>query len=467
MPLTKVEGPSANAITTTAITVADLSVNTASTSTLTSQAFVSTFVAGETLALNDAVYVEPTLTQGTAGRVYKMDADVLVKSTQAVFVGFALATASAGANVAVQTAGVVPGFSGLTAGALYYASATAGAITATKPLHPLPVGLAISATQIFVNVRKREQEESENVTAVYGYAMGGSTGAVVTSVEKLTFSTGIFSSSAVSALSVARESRGLSDTSVYGYAIGGYDGVPSYVSTTDRIAFSTGATAASSISAPSSTQAWTQNFSDGSVYGYVLGGVSSSGSQHINVLGFRLTFATSIMAASTVSNLSLARYSGAGISDASVYGYALGGWTGGSPPSAVTDRTTFSTSITAASTVSNLSQGRYFVSGLSDGAVYGYAAGGYTTASVTTGDRITFSTGATAASTGNNLSAARYDTTTFSDGTTYGYSAGGYSTARMTTTDRTTFATSTTAAYTTGNMLTARNAAAGLSDGAV
>ena len=460
--LTKLQGALFGNVTATSLT----SNAVTASNTVTSQIYAVSLTAGETLAALDVVYLEPTLTQGTAGRVYKMDADVLIKSTQAMFVGFALAAASAAANVSVQISGIVSGFTGLTTGAMYYASSTAGAITATKPLHPLPVGIAISTTQLLINTRKREQEESENVSAVYGYAMGGNTGATVTSVEKLTFSTGIFSSSSVSAISVARESRGLSDTSIYGYAVAGYDGA-SYISTTDRIAFSTGATAASSISAPSSTQAWTQNFSDGSIYGYVLGGVSSSGSQYINVLGFRLTFATSITAASTASNLSLARYSGAGISDASVYGYALGGWTGSSPPSSVTDRTTFSTSTTAASTVSNLSQGRYFVSGLSDGAVYGYAAGGYTTAVVATGDRITFSTGVTAASTGNNLSAARYDTTTFSDGNTYGYSAGGYSTARMTTTDRTTFATSTTAAYTTGNMLTARNSAAGLSDGAV
>lgn len=41
-------------------------------------------------------------------------------------------------------------------------------------------------------------------------------------------------------------------------------------------------------------------------------------------------------------------------------------------------------------------------------AEYGYFAGGYTTAVVTTADRITFSTGTTAAFTAANLSQARY-----------------------------------------------------------
>ena len=142
--LTKLQGASFGNVTATSVTSNTVVVS----NTSMTQVYAVTLTAGETLAALDAVYLEPTLTQGTAGRVYKMDADVLVKSTQAFFVGFALAAASAAANVAVQTAGVVSGFTGLTTGAMYYASATAWAITATKPLHPLPVGIAISTTQI-------------------------------------------------------------------------------------------------------------------------------------------------------------------------------------------------------------------------------------------------------------------------------------------------------------------------------
>ena len=50
-----------------------------------------------------------------------------------------------------------------------------------------------------------------------------------------------------------------------------------------------------------------------------------------------------------------------------VYGYALGGYTGGYVATA--DRITFSTSATAASTTSNLSQVRQGPVGFSDGAV--------------------------------------------------------------------------------------------------
>jgi hypothetical protein len=81
----------------------------------------------------------------------------------------------------------------------------------------------------------------------------------------------------------------------------------------------------------------------------------------------RITFSTSVTAASTVSNLSLARSVAAGVSDGAVYGYAMGGYTGAVV--ATTDRITFSTSVTAASTVSNLSLARYYGAGVSDGAV--------------------------------------------------------------------------------------------------
>ena len=103
--LTKLQGALFGNVTATSLT----SNAVTASNTVTSQIYAVSLTAGETLAALDVVYLEPTLTQGTAGRVYKMDADVLVKSTQAFFVGFALAAASAAANVAVQTAGVVSG----------------------------------------------------------------------------------------------------------------------------------------------------------------------------------------------------------------------------------------------------------------------------------------------------------------------------------------------------------------------
>ena len=458
--LTKLQGTSFGNVTATSITSNTVTVS----NTTTSQVYAVSLTAGETLAALDAVYLEPTLTQGTAGRVYKMDADVLIKSTQAMFVGFALAAASAAANVNIQISGVVSGFTGLTTGAMYYASSTAGAITATKPLHPLPVGIAISTTQLLINTRKREQEESENVSAIYGYSLGGNSGTIVATADRITFSTGATAASTASNLSGIRYGgASVSDTTIYGYTLGGWSGAT--VTTADRIAFATSVTAASAVSNLSGTRYASSGVSDGAIYGYAMGGDSTGSAAGVATTD-RITFSTSITATNTASNLSQVRWYAIPVSDASVYGYALGGNTGAAV--ATGDRITFSTGATAASTVSNLSQARHQGGGLSDGVTYGYALGGYTGAGVATADRITFSTSVTAASTASNLSQARYAVTAgASDGATYGYSLGGYTTAYVATADRTTFSTSVTAAYTAANLSQARAYLAGISDGAV
>ena len=429
---------------------------------VTSRGLAVSLVAGETVAARDVVYVAPTLTAGTAGRVYKMDADVLVAGSQSFFVGFATAAASAAANVVIQLSGVVSGFSGLTAGAIYYASGTAGAITLTKPLHPFPVGMAISATELVINTgNRRETEQSENASAVYGYAMGGYSTAAVATTDRITFSTSVTAASTISNLSQARlQLPGVSDGAVYGYAMGGDTAADPPVATTDRITFSTSVTAASTVSNLTGIRRGAAGVSDGAIYGYAMGGYSGGYLATTD----RITFSTSVTAASTISNLSAVRYAVVGVSDGSVYGYAMGG---GDPASLITDRITFSTSVTAASTVSNLSQARYVVAGVSDGAVYGYAMGGRTTAAVATTDRITFSTSVTAANTASNLSGVRNSAAGVSDGAVYGYAMGGSTGNSVAITDRITFSTSVTAASTVSNLSTIRQGPAGVSDGAV
>jgi hypothetical protein len=148
------------------------------------------------------------------------------------------------------------------------------------------------------------------------------------------------------------------------------------------------------------------------------------------------------------------------------YGYFAGGFTGARVTTA--DRITFSTGTTAAFTAANLSQARNGVSGLSDKSTYGYFAGGDTGQPVVTADRITFSTGTTAAFTAANLSQARGGLAALSDGSTYGYFAGGFTTnliPTVATADRIIFSTGTTAAFTAANLSSAKFAVVGLSDG--
>ena len=249
---------------------------------------------------------------------------------------------------------------------------------------------------------------------------------------------------------------------VYGYAMGGETGVT--VATTDRITFSTSVTAASTVSNLSQSRGYMTGLSDCAVYGYVMAGWQTAATYVATT--DRITFSTSVTAASTVSNLSVARYGAACVSDGSVYGYAMGGNSGAYV--ATTDRITFSTSVTAASTVSNVSVGRQYPGGVSDGSVYGYAMGGDNGAYLATTDRITFSTSVTAASTVSNLSLARrISGAGVSDGSVYGYAMGGHSGATVTTTDRITFSTSVTAASTVSNLSGIRVGPAGVSDGSI
>lgn len=108
--------------------------------TITPTDFVLALTAGESLAARDACYID-----SADGKVYKCDADDLNKLH---FGGFAQEAAVLNAAVNLVPDGFLGGFSGLTIGALYYVSGTAGAITTTRPTNAVLTGRAVSATQI-------------------------------------------------------------------------------------------------------------------------------------------------------------------------------------------------------------------------------------------------------------------------------------------------------------------------------
>jgi len=116
---------------------------------------VVNLTAGESLSVNDAVYVSVGAADGgrTAGRVYKVDA---TNDARIEFVGFALDAVSAGSAVRVQVGGGITGFSGLTLGKQVFASiATPGATQASSPTLAgqwvVPLGVATSASTLTVN----------------------------------------------------------------------------------------------------------------------------------------------------------------------------------------------------------------------------------------------------------------------------------------------------------------------------
>lgn len=102
--------------------------------------FILTTTAGEALSARDAVYISTA-----DGKAYKCDADDLTKMD---FAGFAQEAAILNASVNIINNGVATGFSGLTTGARYYISGTAGGITTTPPTNVTNVGVALSATVI-------------------------------------------------------------------------------------------------------------------------------------------------------------------------------------------------------------------------------------------------------------------------------------------------------------------------------
>jgi hypothetical protein len=66
------------------------------------------------------------------------------------FGGFAVSDGTDGAAITIQFNGVVSGFTGLTEGATYYVTNTVGTISTTVGTNEIVVGIAISATEIFI-----------------------------------------------------------------------------------------------------------------------------------------------------------------------------------------------------------------------------------------------------------------------------------------------------------------------------
>lgn len=103
--------------------------------------------AGESLSAGDFVYINTS----DSNKIYKADADAAAKAA----VGYVLAAATTNNPVTVYFEGINDQLSGLTLGARYYLSATAGGVTSTKPSTAGQivqyVGIAISTSALAFN----------------------------------------------------------------------------------------------------------------------------------------------------------------------------------------------------------------------------------------------------------------------------------------------------------------------------
>lgn len=109
-----------------------------------------TGTAGENLAAGDLVYLSDGSASLTPGRWYKTDADLTYASTRATEWGMVPVAITSGNSGTIRVAGRVTGLSSLNAGSDYYASGTAGTITATAPTNALLIGRADSATTLIL-----------------------------------------------------------------------------------------------------------------------------------------------------------------------------------------------------------------------------------------------------------------------------------------------------------------------------
>lgn len=294
----------------------------------------------------------------------------------------------------------------------------------------------------------------------YGYILGGYTTSTEATVDCITFATQTTAALASATLTEARDNlAALSDGVRFGYTLGGShtNNVATVVATAECTTFATQATAARVSANLSLARMYCNALSDGTCYGYTMGGYY--GASQNSAVADCTTFATQATAALVSASLTLARRGMSCISDGSRYGYALGGLA-----QHQTDCITFATQVTASCDSAVLSSYRGYLAGMSGKGVGGYSLGGYTTTYVVTADKTTFATQVTAAVASANLTQARNTLACNSDGVCFGYAYGGSIPSAVATADCVTLATETTAALTSANLSQARLGVVGMAD---
>ena len=144
-----------------------------------------TGVAGEAIALGDAVYLSDGTGGLTAGRWYRTDADNTYSSSAAKTVGMAPAEVASAATGSFRLQGRLTGLSGLTAGAGYYASATAGALTSTAPTNSRFIGTADTTTTLVLTPSLAATPTSSIVTQASSATGAQADFALTTNVSSL------------------------------------------------------------------------------------------------------------------------------------------------------------------------------------------------------------------------------------------------------------------------------------------
>jgi hypothetical protein len=474
----------------------------------------TTFTAGENLYQNDTVVVSLD-----DGKVYRLNPENLIRGTGGWFAGFVVSDAATNTLVQVRNTGFVDTLSGLNTGKTQFAATTrygkcniayvVGGFDGSVYYNTInkitfSTDVLSTATSSLNATRSAQASVSEQITKVY-FAGGSNALDVATTYVDIIFFANDSSNAQTTAVlpSARRQMSGCTEGYTKGYFIAGADAV-GLVSTAFKITFSSDLISSQTSADISVATRELASVSDGSTKGFHSGG--QSGKAIGLATSNKITFATDLNNARSTANLSQARYALAGLSEGRSKGYFAGGNSGSEV--ATSDLLLFSTESNSANTSSNLSQGRINLSGTSQGSTHGYYCGGYTGLfiSVATSDKTLFSTDITAASTATNLATARHSTTAggcdagrslptteYPDNVPYilgiaisattmiidsegnkkpyytlgqkGYFLGGTTGAAVATGDRLTFSTDTTAAVTTSNLSAATAQMNGVSQG--
>ncbi len=283
------------------------------------------FTAGESLSVRDVVCVALTGSGSgstTAGRVYKANATLSSRSVESLVAGFCVHAASTGGPVLVKKFGMLPGFTGLTAGAPYYISVTGGAITATQPANARVIGVAVSSTELFINTELDFKFVlNTNVTSTeLGFLGPGlsTTGSVAgsfsrnTAAEYIDLKTDTGNSASLGTMSLGVTSYGNIGSATDVFTAGGARGTSSItletaVQVCDRYVASTSVTDEGDLTQARAGLAGVSN----TTRGFVCGGKYASGQS--NVIDM-ITYSTWTNASSDAGDLLLARSYVAGAS---------------------------------------------------------------------------------------------------------------------------------------------------------
>jgi len=307
-------------------------------------------------------------------------------------------------------------------------------------------------------------------SGIKGFVLGGNTGSSTANAYTVTFATSTTSATSSANLTAATlQISGVANQGIKGYSLGGGPSNSTYVVTAYKTVFLTSTTIAQpSANLPSATSQAGMGVSEPSVQGYYLGGYSPSGTTTGVTTASLLTYSTDSTAAQTSANLSVARALTAGVSNGSTTGYILGGVNNNSTWYATADKLIFSTNTTAAKTSANLSNVMGNLGSLSDGSTNGYIQGGGVAVGTISNfmNKLVFSTDTTSALSGGALlPSATYGVSGVSEGATNGYFLGGGTSGGITANSYTfTYSTTTVTATSSANLSLATAASACFSD---